>query len=64
MITMKDLRSLGYCAVGARRVCKASGVDFKRLVSTGLTMDEIVAKAPEKYKREILEAYGDRENGK
>jgi len=64
VITMRDLRELGYCAIGARRVCKASGVDFKKLTKEGLTLDEIVSKAPDKYREEILEAYGEREYGK
>jgi len=60
MITMRDLRQLGYCAIGARRVCKASNIDFKKLISSGLTLEEIQAKAPQKYSEEITKAYGDR----
>jgi len=63
VITMRDLRQLGYCAIGARRVCKNSGLDFKKLLSEGLTLEEIQIKAPERYSKEITETYGERENG-
>lgn len=63
MITMRDLRALGYCAIGARRVCRASELDFKKLTREGLTLEEIILKAPERYSKEIVETYGDRENG-
>lgn len=61
MINMRDLRALGYCAIGARRVCRASNIDFKKLTTEGLTIEEIVEKAPRKYREEIVEAYGERE---
>jgi len=60
MITMRDLRALGYCAIGARRVCKSSGIDFRKLLDEGLTIEEIEAKVPQKYSREIVEKYGER----
>jgi len=63
VITMRDLRELGYCAIGARRVCRASGLDFRKLIKGGLTLEEIQIKAPERYSKEITETYGERENG-
>lgn len=64
MITIRDLREIGYCAIGARKVCKASGIDFKKLLNEGLTIEEIELKAPEKYRQEIVKAYGEREYGR
>jgi len=57
---MRDLRELGYCSWGARRVCRQSDLDFRKLLREGLTLDEIQLKAPQKYSEEITEAYGDR----
>lgn len=60
MITMRDLRELGYCAIGARKVCRKSGIDFKKFLKEGISLEEIKEKCPEKYVIEIVEAYGDR----
>jgi len=64
MITMRDLRAIGYCAIGARKVCRVSGIDFKKLLNEGLTIEEIELKAPKKYREEIVKAYGEREYGR
>lgn len=60
MITIRDLRALGYCSIGARRVCRSCGLDFKKLMSEGLTLEEIQDKAPKLYSEAITKAYGDR----
>jgi len=62
MITMQDLRALGYCTVGARRVCKSSGVDFRSFMKNGVTLEQVKSfNIPDKYKQEIVEAYSERE---
>jgi len=60
VITMNDLRALGYCSWGTKRVCRVSNLDFKKLLREGLTLEEIQQSAPPKYVEEITKAYGDR----
>lgn len=60
MITMKDLRKLGYCALGVRRVFNNSGLDFRTFLREGIEL-EALSVVDDHYYQEIKEAYGKRE---
>lgn len=41
-VTAEDIRAAGYCIhIGARRWCAHHGVDFRRLMTEGIPVDEI-----------------------
>lgn len=46
VITMNDVIAAGHCGLGARRWANAHGVDFKRFMKSGLTVDELRKAAP------------------
>ncbi len=40
-ITLKDMRSLKYCAHGSREFARRHGLDWRRFVLTGIPVSEL-----------------------
>lgn len=40
-VTIHHARKLGYCISGIRRMCEQHGLDFRKLVREGYTIEEI-----------------------
>lgn len=58
---MHDLRGLGYCAKGVKRIAVTNDFDFKAFLKHGITLEELEQKAPEQFYIEIKDKYGKRE---
>lgn len=40
IVTMEDCLAAGYCGTGVRRAVHAAGLDFRKLMTTGIPLDE------------------------
>ena len=41
LVTIADVRKAGYCVRGAREACRLRGIDFTKLVKSGIPVDEL-----------------------
>ena len=59
---MHDLRGLGYCPKGVRRVAIQNDLDFKSFLKQGISLEELEQKCGnQQFYIEIKDKYGERE---
>lgn len=59
IITVNDCRSLGHCPAGIRRLCEASGHDFRSFVKNGLP-ESALLETGNAYALAVVEAVRER----
>lgn len=55
-VTIADCRRAGYCVRGSKRRCAALGLDFRALITVGLSVEELEKLGDEDVNRCIASA--------